>query len=91
MPYIKDTSTRYAIDDGVADHLNPYIITEGDLNYTITRLVDSYASRNGKLSYASINTVIGVLSCVLQEYYRRVAAPYENSKCQENGDVYHGY
>lgn len=30
----------------------------------------------------------GVISCVQAELYRRVAAPYEDYKCSQNGDVY---
>jgi len=30
----------------------------------------------------------GVLENVKQEMYRRLAAPYEDKKAEENGDVY---
>ena len=30
----------------------------------------------------------GALRCAQMEFYRRVAAPYEDKKIQENGDVY---
>jgi hypothetical protein len=39
-------------------------------------------------NYKHINEIIGVLECAKQEFYRRVAAPYEDTKIQENGDVY---
>ena len=61
--------------------------SEGELNYQITKLIDSYLLRKG-LKYATINTVIGVLECAKLELYRRVAADYEDLKCEENGDVY---
>jgi hypothetical protein len=32
--------------------------------------------------------MIGVLECAKLELYRRVAAPYEDAKCEDNGDVY---
>ena len=32
--------------------------------------------------------LIGVLECAKLELYRRVAAPYEDDKIDENGDVY---
>jgi len=35
-----------------------------------------------------INEVIGVLECAKLELYRRVAAPYEERKRIENGEVY---
>lgn len=31
---------------------------------------------------------MGVLECVKQEYYRRVAIPYEDQAKERNGDVY---
>ena len=59
----------------------------GQLNFQLTCLVDDYVDRHGE-SYFSINEVIGALECAKQEFYRRVAAPYEDKKCQQNGDVY---
>lgn len=57
---------------------------EGNLNYVISSIINkSYA-----VSYRDINDVIGVLECVKLEYYRRVAAPYEDQKAFDNGDVY---
>jgi hypothetical protein len=43
---------------------------------------------NEGLSYKSINDVIGVLECVKQEFYRRIAVPYEDKKIEQNGDIY---
>ena len=62
----------------------------GTLNYIITRLCD-YWCRDfaGEANYEKYNAVIGVLECVKQELYRRQIAPYEDEKCEENGDVYH--
>jgi broad-specificity NMP kinase len=39
-------------------------------------------------NYTNVNSVMGVLSCVSAELYRRLAAPYEDRKIKENGDVY---
>jgi hypothetical protein len=60
--------------------------TAGELNYCISKLLLDYTQRKG-LSYGIINEVMGVLSCAGQEYYRRVAAPYENEKRILNGDL----
>jgi hypothetical protein len=38
--------------------------------------------------YTNINTAIGILACIQKELYRRVAAPYEDKKCEINGDVF---
>lgn len=61
--------------------------TPGELNYAITKLVIGYVQRKG-LSYSVINDVLGVLSGAGQEFYRRMAVPYENAKLAVNGDVY---
>ena len=60
----------------------------GELNYAMTRLVDEYLCRKGRVRYAHLNEAIGVVECVKQELYRRVAAPYEDQKITEMGDVY---
>lgn len=59
----------------------------GELNYMITRMIDQYLKDNN-LNYESINAVIGVLECAKLELYRRIAAPYEDIKIAQNGDVY---
>lgn len=80
MPYVKQ-STRESLELGRKP-------TEaGELNYLITKLVDSFLMGKG-LSYTSINEVIGVMECAKLEVYRRLAAPYEDAKSRENGDVY---
>lgn len=56
---------------------------EGNLNYTITKIL----TRCYGQSYREINDAVGVLTCVLQEYYRKRAAPYEDQKEFENGAV----
>ncbi len=56
---------------------------DGQLNYIITRILkESYPLR-----YFNINRAVGVLECCKLEYYRRVAAPYEDTKIEQNGDV----
>ena len=53
----------------------------------ISSLIDEYLHEYGK-NYTNINEVIGVLECAKLELYRRVAAPYEDEKIEQNGDVY---
>ncbi len=56
---------------------------DGELNYIITRILkETYPPR-----YHTINRAIGVMEACKLEYYRRVAAPYEDTKIQQNGDV----
>lgn len=60
----------------------------GELNYKITKLINDYITRQGGVKYQLINDVVGVLECAKLELYRRIAAPYEDKKKQENGEVY---
>jgi hypothetical protein len=50
--------------------------------------LDDYLIRKGGIKYANINEAIGVLECAKLELYRRIAAPYEDHKISETGDVY---
>jgi len=59
----------------------------GELNYAITALACAYIVAHGK-GYATINEVVGAMECAKQEFYARVAGPYEDQKRLENGDVY---
>lgn len=81
MPYV-DKESRNRLDKGAPP------TNVGELNYMITRIIDSYLAGKTELRYASINEVIGVLECAKLELYRRVAAPYEDQKKIEFGDVY---
>jgi hypothetical protein len=60
----------------------------GELNFAVTVLVDKYLKDKGEIRYSHLNEVIGALDCAKLELYRRVAAPYEDKKIAENGDVY---
>lgn len=81
MPYIDDKSRRKLEAGKKAE-------TAGELNYLITRLVDDYLVDKAPLRYAHINEVMGVLECAKQELYRRIAAPHEDRKKIEFGEVY---
>lgn len=80
MPYI-DQSRRAEIND------SSLVETPGELNWLITILISEYVNKKG-MSYTTLNEVVGVLECAKLELYRRVAAPYEDQKMQQNGDVY---
>ncbi len=62
-------------------------LTTGELNFQVTNLLDRFINLDG-VSYARINAAIGVLECAKLELYRRIAAPYEDGKLAENGEVY---
>lgn len=83
MPYIPQYA-RPALDRAI-DQI-PTELTAGELNYIITRLAHRHIDQWGK-TYATLNETMGVLDCVAREFYRKVAAPYEDLKCAENGDI----
>lgn len=80
MPYIKQTD-RDKLGYDLPAASNP-----GELNYLITQLIQTYWTDHGR--YQAINDILGALEGAKLEFYRRVAAPYEDTKIKENGDVY---
>lgn len=87
MPYVKPESrVKYekVLDEliGILKSL-PVDEVDAELNYVVTKILKQiYPVR-----YFQINKAIGVLECVKLEFYRRVAAPYEDKKIKESGDV----
>jgi hypothetical protein len=90
MPYINPEQKKKLVveytkhntmDLGIEFPDNP-----GELNYVITMLIKNYF--NNKPCYQSINDIVGALEGAKLEFYRRIAAPYEDQKVKENGDVY---
>ncbi len=75
MPYIKKDRRGSKI-----------ALSPGDLNYQITCACLKYV-KNNKLSYQTINDIIGALESAKMELYRRVAVPYERNKMAMNGDL----
>lgn len=65
---------------------------QGNLNYIITCLLyqsySKWSDGSSNLGYSDMNNMIGILECAKLELYRRLAAPYEDKKIDENGDVY---
>lgn len=80
MPYIKSFN-RIGLDEGDTNPVGP-----GELNYLFTRIARDYYNYHG--GYQAINDIIGALEGAKLEFYRRIAAPYEDAKIEENGDVY---
>lgn len=84
MPYIKQ---RYRpLLDPPIDDLIESIEDEGELNYTITRLMLGCIRKHGG-RYTDHNAAFGAMFCAALELYRRRTAPYEDEKIAENGDV----
>uniref|UniRef100_A0A6M3L357 Putative homing endonuclease n=1 Tax=viral metagenome TaxID=1070528 RepID=A0A6M3L357_9ZZZZ len=85
MPYVKDED-RKKLDPAVeALVLVLKSSGSGEVNYSITRLLDTlYSDKN----YESYNSAIGVLECVKSELWDRKIRPYEDDKIRQAGDVY---
>ena len=87
MPYIK-TEKRVKYEKtlhelvGILKSLPPEEV-DGELNYVVTKILKGVYP----LKYYNLNKAIGVLECMKLEFYRRVAAPYEDIKIKESGDV----
>jgi hypothetical protein len=87
LPYIK-TEKRVKYDKtlhelvGILKSLPPEEV-DGELNYVVTKILKGVYP----LKYYHLNKAIGVLECIKLEFYRRVAAPYEDVKIKESGDV----
>ena len=87
MPYITQEE-RPQYDKVIAELVTllkekPPESVDGHLNYVVTRVIKEVYP----LRYYHINKAMGVLECIQQEFYRRVAAPYEDTKIEQNGDV----
>lgn len=80
MPYIKQNRREELTE-------LPSPKTPGELNYILTIVCRNYLDAK-LLSYQTINDIVGALEGAKLEFYRRVAAPYEDTKIKENGDVY---
>lgn len=81
MPYIKQERRKELVAGSLP------IETPGELNFKFTSDINYYIVNKG-LSYQTINDIVGALEGAKLEFYRRVAAPYEDTKIKENGDVY---
>lgn len=91
MPYITQEK-RDVLDPHIDQLLNAFRELEcddatnnmeGNINYTITRILKNVYGN----SYRDINDAVGLMACVLLEYYRKRAAPHEDQKEFENGSV----
>jgi len=99
MPYISQQQ-RAVIDpatDGLAEAIKKAtikrgtafrpVLPDGAMNYAMTRLVMKLLLP-AKPNYALLERAVGLLDCVKLELYRKVAAPYEDEKESENGEVH---
>jgi Domain of unknown function (DUF6899) len=97
MPYIAPEHRQEL--DALIDQLAGRIVQEADkldqeaafaglLNYTCTRLALKIVRlRFGRLRYWLIALVTGTFKNIADEFYRRIAHPYENQQMEKSGDV----
>lgn len=93
MPYIKPEQ-RKELDEYIG-YLSKkiYLKTktddlEGVMNYVLTSvLTNTYKLFYEQISYSCINNMMGILGCMSQELYRRLASWYEDLKIMKNGDL----
>jgi len=91
MPYIKE-DRRQSLDTCIENmisclsHQDNEDISNvlGDINYCFSRVLSGVMKQP---SYNKIAMITGVLENIKQEFYRRVASPYEDKKILENGDI----
>ena len=81
MPYIKPEK-RKIMDKVVDAMIDAGVEVNGDLNYILC----SFASLKTP-SYKNYKNFIGELNEAAAEIRRRLLAPYEDKKLEENGDV----
>ncbi len=81
MPYITQERRELLLGNILLDDL-----CAGDMNYLFTAIVDRYMGI--KENYQRYNDCIGALEGAKMELYRRKVAPYEDTKIEQNGDVY---
>jgi len=82
MPYIKP-ERRTICDEVVNEMVDCEIKADGDLNYILYK----YCQNHIKPSYNNLKNFCGELRQCATEIERRLLAPYEESKIEENGDV----
>ncbi len=85
MPYIKECDREW-LESALEAKNWPNPRTAGELNYCFTKILEEYYFTHK--GYQGINDIVGALEGAKLEFYRRVAAPYEDEKMRANGDVY---
>jgi hypothetical protein len=91
MPYIKE-DRRQSLDTCIENMISCLSHQDnedmsnvlGDINYCFSRVLSGVMKQP---SYNKIAMITGVLENIKQEFYRRVASPYEDKKILENGDI----
>lgn len=62
--------------------------TPGELNYAFCALAMRYMGTGEPQNYTILNDIMGAFSGAAQEFYRRVVVPFEDGRCEANGEVF---
>ncbi len=88
MPYIKRSDRKQyqsIITELAALIPEDRMSRPGHMNYCVSLLIEKVYGNS--MRYADHNEVVGVLHCIVDEFYRRKTAPYEDLKIKEEGDL----
>ena len=86
MPYIPKQVRHIIANKDKQEVYYGKIENAGELQYAIAVMLKDFMERKG-LKYQNTNDIMGALAGAQMEFYRRVVAPYEDLKIEENGDV----
>lgn len=91
MPYV-DKHIRRQVKAPLEDLINYVHAQEptkqdGTLNYIISELVSRSIKPSSGWRYHLIHRAYGVFMAAGAEFYRRIAAPYEDQAIENNGDI----
>jgi hypothetical protein len=82
MPYVKQ-ERRPDLNKVVIAMTEASVKADGDLNYILYRFCKLHVSPG----YNNYKNFLGELNEAAEEIRRRLLAPYEDKKIEENGDV----
>lgn len=83
MPYIK-SYVRKNLDPSIND-LVEKINESGELCYVVYKLLIELTSN--KYNFETMSKLLSEVECAKLEFYRRVIAPHEDLKIEDNGDI----
>ncbi|MFX1588571.1 MAG: DUF6899 family protein [Promethearchaeota archaeon] len=81
MPYLNDKKLRKRLNAIILGY-GHNLKEKGALNYLLFKFAKIHCH-----DYNDFKNLMGELEMCKQEIYRRLAAPYEDIKIKENGDV----
>lgn len=82
MPYVKQ-ERRADLNKVVIAMSEAKVVADGDLNYILFRFAKYHISPG----YNNYKNFLGELNEAAEEIRRRLLAPWEDMKIEENGDV----